>query len=137
MIRIIVPYEPLVLFDGYCHLCSGIVRFVLRFNKKGNIKFTPMQSAVGNKIVQSFGVVSQNADTFFYLNKGSLYTHSTAALCLLRDMGGLWKVFYLFRFIPVKWRDAIYSAVAKRRYRIFGQSETCMIPDAAYKSRFL
>jgi predicted DCC family thiol-disulfide oxidoreductase YuxK len=137
MIRSLVPYEPLVLFDGYCHLCSGIVRFVLRFNKKGDIKFTPMQSAVGNKIVQSFGVVSQNADTFFYLNNGSLYTHSTAALCLLRDMGGLWKVFYFFRFIPIVWRDAIYNALAKRRYRIFGQSETCMIPDAAYKSRFL
>jgi predicted DCC family thiol-disulfide oxidoreductase YuxK len=85
MIRIIVPYEPLVLFDGYCHLCSGIVRFVLRFNKKGNIKFTPMQSAVGNKIVQSFGVVSQNADTFFYLNKGlALYPFNSRSLSVAR-----------------------------------------------------
>jgi hypothetical protein len=39
--------------------------------------------------------------------------------------------------MPKFLRDAAYNAVARRRYRIFGRSEICMLPPDPDYSRFL
>jgi predicted DCC family thiol-disulfide oxidoreductase YuxK len=39
--------------------------------------------------------------------------------------------------IPFFIRDFFYSLVASNRYRIFGQKDTCRIPSAGEKERFL
>jgi len=34
-------------------------------------------------------------------------------------------------------RDAVYSLVARNRYRIFGKFDACIVPDAELKARVL
>jgi predicted DCC family thiol-disulfide oxidoreductase YuxK len=34
-------------------------------------------------------------------------------------------------------RDAVYSLLARNRYRIFGKYETCFVPDAALRARVI
>ena len=38
------PDSPVVLFDGYCNLCSGWVDFVIRHGEERPIRFVPLQS---------------------------------------------------------------------------------------------
>jgi predicted DCC family thiol-disulfide oxidoreductase YuxK len=39
--------------------------------------------------------------------------------------------------VPRFLREATYNAIARRRYRIFGRSETCILPSPQDRSRFL
>jgi predicted DCC family thiol-disulfide oxidoreductase YuxK len=34
-------------------------------------------------------------------------------------------------------RDAAYSAIARRRYRLFGRRETCFMPTSLQSHRFI
>jgi predicted DCC family thiol-disulfide oxidoreductase YuxK len=39
--------------------------------------------------------------------------------------------------VPKPVRDAVYSLVARNRYRIFGKHDACFVPDAAMRARVL
>jgi predicted DCC family thiol-disulfide oxidoreductase YuxK len=39
--------SDLILFDGYCHLCSWIVKFVIARDRKRRYRFAPLDSAIG------------------------------------------------------------------------------------------
>jgi predicted DCC family thiol-disulfide oxidoreductase YuxK len=38
---------------------------------------------------------------------------------------------------PKALRNPAYNLIAKNRYRIFGRTEACMIPDAAMRARVM
>jgi len=40
-------------------------------------------------------------------------------------------------WIPAPLRDAVYYCVARNRYSVFGKSDSCMMPTAALRKRFL
>jgi predicted DCC family thiol-disulfide oxidoreductase YuxK len=39
--------------------------------------------------------------------------------------------------VPRFLRDAVYTFVARNRYRWFGRTETCRVPTPALRARFL
>lgn len=43
----------------------------------------------------------------------------------------------VFLAVPRPLRDAVYDCIGSNRYRLFGQSDTCLSPTAATLSRFL
>jgi predicted DCC family thiol-disulfide oxidoreductase YuxK len=43
----------------------------------------------------------------------------------------------LFGILPRFLRDLLYDVVARWRYRIWGKSDTCVVPDAGQRSRFI
>jgi hypothetical protein len=43
----------------------------------------------------------------------------------------------VFLAVPRLLRDAVYDCIGSNRYRLFGQSDTCLSPTAATLSRFL
>jgi len=45
----------LVLFDGLCGLCDGMVRFLLRHDRGRVFRFAPIQSTTGRAIVRGAG----------------------------------------------------------------------------------
>jgi predicted DCC family thiol-disulfide oxidoreductase YuxK len=66
------------------------------------------------------------------------YTESAAMIRVLRSFGGAWAALGTVAWlIPRPLRDTIYRAVAKRRYRWFGQRDSCYLPDPADAARFL
>ena len=53
-------------------------------------------------------------------------------------LGGGWRVLArLGSLVPVALADAVYDAVAKRRYRTFGKLESCPIPPPEWRARFI
>lgn len=127
----------IVLFDGQCNLCNGLVQFIIKRDPKAKFKFAALQSTVGKRLIQDVGLFEKGMDTIVLIQNGTAYLRSDAAWRIARELTGGWPAAYLLRFFPRCIRDAVYSFVAQRRYRWFGQQETCMTPTIDIASRFL
>jgi hypothetical protein len=65
--------------------------------------------------------------TAIYKKEGQFYLRSSAVLHILKDLGGTWKILYVFIIIPPFIRDFVYRLIAHNRYRFFGKRESCQI----------
>jgi predicted DCC family thiol-disulfide oxidoreductase YuxK len=119
--------NPIVLFDGYCNLCSSAVQFLLKRDKEKVFKYASLQSDFGIKSLAANGLSTTEIDTIVLLENGIAYTHSTAALKIAKYLSGIWPLFYAAIIIPTFLRDAIYKYISKNRYRWFGKKDTCMM----------
>lgn len=129
--------QHILLFDGVCNLCNRIVKFTIKRDPKGKFKFASLQSASGKALLKQFNLPLNNFDSFVYITNNKYYRKSSAGLHVLKDLGGIWKLFYVFMIIPKPIRDFLYNLIAKTRYKIFGKRDTCMIPTPDIKKRFL
>jgi predicted DCC family thiol-disulfide oxidoreductase YuxK len=127
----------LVVFDGVCNLCNGAVQFIINHDPSAGFMFTSLQSDIGQQILTQYALPQDDFDSFIYVREQKLYQRSTAALYVLHDLGGIWKVLYGFIIIPRPIRDWVYDRIAKSRYSLFGKRDSCMIPTPALKKRFL
>ena len=59
-----------------------------------------------------------------------------AALGAVRAIGGIWKSLLILRVLPRPLRDALYSLVARSRYRLFGPYVPTPLRREEWKSRF-
>jgi predicted DCC family thiol-disulfide oxidoreductase YuxK len=66
-----------------------------------------------------------------------VFERSTAILRTLISLGGGWRLMAVFYLVPRFARDAIYAWIARHRYAWFGRRDSCRLPTAAEKSRFL
>jgi predicted DCC family thiol-disulfide oxidoreductase YuxK len=127
----------IILFDGVCNFCNSTINFVIKRDKKGIIKFAPLQSATGQQLLAQYNLPTNDMKSFVFIDEGVAYTQSTAAIKVCKYLGGLWPICKAFYVVPKFIRDAAYNVVAKNRYKWFGQMDTCMIPTPDVKSRFL
>ena len=67
---------------------------------------------------------------------GVAYFKSDAALTVLSALPGWGWTRALFA-VPKPLRNAVYSLVARNRYRIFGKYEECFVPDADMRARVM
>ena len=127
-----------VLFDGVCNLCTGVVQFVIRHDQAGRIRFAALQSAAGQALLAQYGLSTSDLNTVVYIKDGQAQVRSTAALSLLGDLGGPWRwLAALLRVVPRGLRDAVYGLVARNRYRLFGKRDSCLLPTPEHMGRFL
>jgi predicted DCC family thiol-disulfide oxidoreductase YuxK len=62
---------------------------------------------------------------------------SDAAIAIARGLKAPWTLLGVARIIPRPIRDALYRFVARNRYRWFGKRDTCMVPTAELRARFI
>lgn len=134
-------YDPssdhLLLFDGICHLCDASVRFIVRRDPAGRIKFAPIQSPLGSQLYTQHGLDPAAPDSMLFITPHGAFKASDAALEIARTLGLPWKLAYLFKPLPRALRDAAYDLIALNRYRWFGKDESCMMPTPELKARML
>lgn len=128
-------HDHLLLFDGVCHLCDASVRFVVRHDPAGKIKFAPIQSPVGRELYTRHGLDPESPNAMLFLTPHGTYQASDAALEIARTLGGAWKFALLFKPLPRALRDAVYYFIARNRYRWFGKDTSCMMPTPELKAR--
>lgn len=125
----------LILFDGYCNLCNGAVRFVIKRDKKKLFQFASLQSELGQFILIKYQLPVTNFNTLILVKNGIVYTQSTAVLQIAKDLSGIWPLFYGAIIIPPKIRDYLYQVIAKNRYRWFGKKNQCEIFSSEIQER--
>ena len=118
--------ENILLFDGYCNLCSRLVNFIIKRDKKAKFFFVSLQSASGQSLLKKFGLPTDDFDSVVYIRSDKYFLKSSAILHILKDLGGIWKLFFIFIIVPNFVRDFIYKIIAKTRYKIFGRHDSCI-----------
>ena len=126
--------DRLILFDGVCNLCSASVRFVIRRDPHARFRFAALQSDVGLYFGRQCDFT--DLESMVLLQRGKVYEKSSAALRIARQLNGLWPLVYVLVVIPKPIRDYIYDFIGRRRYRWFGKTEACWLPDEAIRTRF-
>ena len=127
----------IVLFDGVCNFCNASVNFIIERDRKGYFKFAPLQSGIGEALVDKYGIDTSKTDSIIVVEDDKAYTHSTGALRIARHLDGIWSWSYVFIAVPSPIRDFFYKLFAKFRYRLFGRQDTCMMPTPEIRARFL
>lgn len=126
-----------VLFDGVCNLCNGSVNWLIDHDKKNVLQFASLQSEYGQQTIGKLGLQGSYLDTMVLVDGEKHYVRSTAILHMLRLMGGIYSMAFVFVIIPAFIRDACYNFIARNRYRWFGKQEACRIPTPELKAKFL
>ena len=129
--------KPLILFDGVCNLCNRWVQFILKHDHLQQFTFAPLQGNTARHLLANQVLPSNLLNSVILLEQEKMYTGSTAALRIARQLGHPWKLLYGLIIVPAFIRDGVYKIIAANRYAWFGKKESCMLPDAKWKERFL
>jgi predicted DCC family thiol-disulfide oxidoreductase YuxK len=125
------------LFDGVCNLCNAAVQFVIKRDKRDKFLFAPLQSSFGQQQLKNKKLSTDEFQTIVLLKNNKVFQRSDAALEIAKDLKGIWPAIYVLKIFPRFIRDAVYNLISRNRYRIFGRTESCMMPDPNLKAKFL
>lgn len=141
--------HPVLLYDGTCGLCAASVRFVLRHETHGTLLFAPLQGTFGAEILARHPELA-TVDSMIWLDPADpacgtaeqVSIRSTAALRVVRYLGGGWRLLLAGYLVPQPIRNALYDWVARHRHRMQrgerdGDGARCEIPDESVRGRFL
>jgi predicted DCC family thiol-disulfide oxidoreductase YuxK len=126
---------PIVFFDGVCNLCNGSVQWIIKRDNKNIFHFAALQSVTAEQLLGKNAMQQFNGVVLLLNNK--LYTKSTAALHIVKDLGFPYALLYAFIIVPRVIRNAVYNFIGKNRYKWFGKSVSCYMPTSALKAKFL
>jgi predicted DCC family thiol-disulfide oxidoreductase YuxK len=129
--------QPIVLYDGVCGLCHRAVRFLLRHDGKGHLRFAALQSPLGRRLLLQHRLSPDALDTLVLVEGGRASTRSAAVLGAARYLTPPWRYLALFLAVPAPVRDRLYDRVARSRYRWFGRLDACPRPSPSDRERFL
>ena len=128
----------IVLFDGHCNFCSGVVNFLIDRDPPGRLKFAALQSEIGRRLLTEHGLpMPDEPDTMVFIEGDRALIRSDAALATTKYLRGLWPLARVGYLVPRFLRDPVYKLVARNRYRWFGRTEACRVPTPAIRARFL
>jgi|SRR6516165_454112 predicted DCC family thiol-disulfide oxidoreductase YuxK len=121
--------QAIILFDGWCVLCSRSYRFVSARDRNRRFRFIAMQEREGRLLASRHGISPDDPATFILLEGGRAFVRSDAALRIAGALPG-WGWTRLLCLVPKKARDWVYDIIARNRYRWFGRRDACVIPCA-------
>ena len=134
---------PVLLYDGSCGFCAASVRFVLRHDRRGTLRFAALQSPFGRRALEQHPQL-RAVDSVIWLDQSGRSStapvsqpsvRSDAALRLMEYLGGWWTVGRIIRIVPRPIRDAAYDLIARHRHQL--TRADCLVPTAAERRRFL
>jgi predicted DCC family thiol-disulfide oxidoreductase YuxK len=127
MIAPVPKGKILVQFDGMCILCSRAVQFIMKADRKKKFVFQPLQHSDEN----------QDFETIIVTNDQSTVKYFDAILKIGKELGGIYRAIAVFRLLPGSWRHSLYLWITRNRFRWFGKRDSCYLPSAEEKKRFI
>ncbi|MFL5735256.1 MAG: thiol-disulfide oxidoreductase DCC family protein [Chloroflexia bacterium] len=132
----------LILYDGVCGFCNRLNQFVLTRDGSGRFLFASLQSPMSSEVLKKYRKSPEDLDTLYVLvdygqESERLLSKARAALFILVEIGGTWRLASLLNLLPTLVLDAGYDLLARVRYRLFGKYATCLMPRPEYRERFL
>ncbi len=130
--------KKIILFDGVCNLCNDFVIKVIKKDAKNVFLFAALQSEAGKQIIEHLKINIASTDSIIlYDPDTAYYIKSSAALRIMKEFSGFWKLMQVFTVLPKRFNDVFYDLIARNRYKWFGKKESCMIPTPELKAKFL
>ncbi|MBB6127398.1 thiol-disulfide oxidoreductase DCC family protein [Mucilaginibacter lappiensis] len=130
--------KDIILFDGVCNFCNSYVNYVIAHDKADKFVFAPLQSNTATRMTARFQTDFKELNSVVVIHGNEVYTHSAAVIHIVKNLSTVWlPLAYLAWLVPPFIRNKLYTAFADKRYVLFGQSESCMVPTAQVKHKFL
>lgn len=134
--------RALLLYDGVCALCNGVVKFLMKRDRRDRFRYAPLQSGLGREVLARFGILEFPDGVVLVANaltaEERLYQRSDAVGACLRLLDGPWRaVGRALGLIPRWLREWGYGVVARYRYRVFGRYDSCPVPSPEERGRIL
>ncbi len=134
---------PVLLFDGECGLCLAVVRFLIRRDPEGRIRFGALQGPSAQRYLASQGLPTASFDTLVFVpdwndpRPGAYLLRTSGALACFAELQGGWHAVSWLRVIPALLRDPVYRLIARTRRSLFGNTRPNPLPDPAWTRRQL
>ena len=119
--------KDIIIFDGECNLCNGVVGWLMNFAPKDLFQFVAFQSSYGQSLLLDYGFDTDRLDTVILIDDKGVNTHSDGFIRIISKMPKWKLVASLLAFIPRMIRDYIYKTASRNRIKWFGQSKSCTI----------
>lgn len=119
--------KGIVIFDGECNLCNGVVGWLLKFAPPALFEFVPFQSPKGQDLLRRFHRPTHYLDTVILVEEDVMHTHSDGFLKIVGAIPKWKRVAALLAFIPRLIRDTVYKTASKYRVQWFGNAKSCTI----------
>jgi predicted DCC family thiol-disulfide oxidoreductase YuxK len=140
--------RALLLYDGVCALCNGVVQFLMKHDRLDKFRYAPLESGLGREVLARFDIHAFPDGVMLLTDALTpaehLYQRSDAVAEALQRLGGsggpsgMWRLAgRVLRLMPRSLRDWGYGIVARFRYRLFGRYDTCPIPPPEQRSQLL
>lgn len=119
---------PVLMFDGDCGLCQRLVRWLMRLDRAGRLRFAPLQGRTAQAYLWRHGLPTVDFDTLVFVpdwsrrERREFLVRTAGVIGALRslDRSGARVLAGLLTAFPTRLRDAGYRWVARGRFRIFG-----------------
>ena len=131
-----IENKKIIFYDGLCAMCNRFIRLLIKLDKKEKFLLAPLQGKNGEILKEEFSKELQGIDSVIFYNK-KVFTKSSAVINILNELGGAYKLAYIFIIIPTFISDSIYDYIARNRFQWFGKLDKCPMPEKKNISRFL
>jgi predicted DCC family thiol-disulfide oxidoreductase YuxK len=128
---------PVLLYDGVCGFCNGLIQFILRHDRRGTLRFAALDTNYARAIIDSHQSLTGIDSVVWIEMNQKVWIRSDAALKVAEYLGGTWSFLQPLGLVPHPIRDALYDLFARHRYRFFGRYDTCPVPPPSIQARFL
>jgi predicted DCC family thiol-disulfide oxidoreductase YuxK len=134
--------RALLLYDGVCALCNGVVQFLMKRDRRDRFRYAPLQSGLGREVLARFDIHTFPDGVMLLTDALTptehLYQRSEAVAEALQRLSTPWRLAgRVLRLVPRPLRDWGYGIVVRFRYRLFGRYDACPIPPPEQRSRLL
>jgi predicted DCC family thiol-disulfide oxidoreductase YuxK len=132
-----------LLYDGVCALCNGLVRFLVARDHQRRFRYAALQSEFARVALAPYGEAPTTLSTVFLLQRYGrpdqrCLRRARAALAAMRRLGGGWALCARsLGVLPTFLLDAGYRSIARVRYWTFGRYDTCPLPPPEHRHLFL
>lgn len=119
--------KSIIVFDGECNLCNGVVGWLLELAKPDLFEFVAFQSQRGQYLLALHDMPTKTLETVVLFDQNGVHIHSDGFLNVIYKIPRLRLVAMLFALVPRSLRDAIYKIASANRVKWFGKSAACAV----------
>ena len=128
----------LILVDGTCIFCTGLVRFILRHPRGSHFWFAHLQGETARAVL-SRHALQPDIDTIYAVtdlrtDREQVWMDGEAGR---RIWPQIYRGAWLLHYVPLPLLNVQYRWFARIRYRLFGQAAACIVPTPEQRARFL
>lgn len=135
--------QPVLPYHGECGLCNTLMRFMLRRDRRGVLRFAPLQGTTGQACPKSHGLNTEDFDSLVFIHDLTredtpFFLRTAGALRAMGEMGGGWRrLARMLAIVPSCCSDLLYKCIARLRYRLFGRYRPTPLPNPEWAKRIL
>jgi len=122
--------SKIIFFDGECILCNGFVDFLIKKDKKNQLKYASLQGKTAQELLSKDIVAGKTV--VFYTNR-KLKIKWAAISSIASNLPFPYNLFSISILLP----NFIYDIIANNRYKWFGKKQICRIPTQKDRGKIL